>query len=242
MTRPHTRETLGRDLRDLGVEPEDILFVHSSLKSLGPVNGGAGAVIGALEDAVGPEGLVLMPSFNLVEWDRRPETWDIETSPSTVGWITEYFRLMPGTYRSDHLSHSVAARGKGAKELVADHLSREGYKARWDREPWGRTYGSRSPMYRANEAGGKLLMLGVDYESSTYVHFVEAMHWNMLLDSGSDAEYAFLDRPPLGEFWDRVGNLSRGPVGDAHCRLFRIREYVDTLLREVIDNPGPYWQ
>ena len=74
MTRLHTRETLARDLRDLGVEPGDILFVHSSLKSLGPVNGGAGTVIDALEDAVGPEGLVLMPSFNLVEWDRRPET------------------------------------------------------------------------------------------------------------------------------------------------------------------------
>jgi aminoglycoside N3'-acetyltransferase len=47
-------------------------------------------------------------------------------------------------------------------------------------------------------------------------------------------------RPVLGEFWDRVGNLRRGLVGDARCRLVRIRDYVDTLLRQVEDNPDPY--
>ena len=241
MTTPHTREKLASDLGHLGVEPGDTLFIHSSFRSLGPVQDGAGTVVGALEDAVGPGGLVLMPSFNLVDWPRRAVTWNIVTSPSTVGWLTEYFRLMPGTYRSDHYSHSVAARGRGAKAFVADHLSLEGYRARWDKEPWGRTYGSDSPMYRAYRAGGKLLMLGVDYESSTYVHIVETVHWNMLLDSGSDAEFAFLKRPELGQFWDRLGTLRRGPVGDADCRLFPIREYVDTLYREVVDNPAPYW-
>ena len=85
-------------------------------------------------------------------------------------------------------------------------------------------------------------MLGVDYESSTYCHVVEAMHWNMLLDRGLDVEFSRLNRPALGEFWDRTRKLRRGRMGDADCRLFRIREYVDTLLREVIDNPDPYWE
>ena len=126
MTGPHSRDRLLRDLRSLGVEPGDLLFVHSSFKSLGPVEGGAGGVVAALEDAVGPEGLLMMPSFNLVEWERRAEVWDVGATPSTVGWLTEYFRLMSGTYRSDHYSHSVVARGKGARELVAGHRSQEG--------------------------------------------------------------------------------------------------------------------
>ena len=199
-------------------------------------------MVAALEDAVGPEGLLMMPSFNLVEWERRAEIWDVGATPSTVGWLTEYFRLMSGTYRSDHYSHSVVARGKGARELVAGHRSQEGYRSQWDQMPWGKTYGTHSPMNRAYQANGKLLMLGVDYRSSTYVHFVETQHWNGLLAQGLHVEFEFLRRPVAGEFWDRAGSLCRGPVGNADCRLFRIRDYVDTLLSEVERNPGPYWK
>jgi aminoglycoside 3-N-acetyltransferase len=249
MTTPHTREKLLHDLRALGVEPGDILFVHSSFKSLGPVEGGAESVVSALEAAVGPEGLILMPSFNLVprDKDKRAKAWNIETAPSTVGWLTEFFRQMPGTHRSDHYSHSVAARGKGAKAFVADHLSSEGYGSPWDREPWGRTFGSHSPMVKAYRADGKLLMLGVDYQSSTYIHFVEVVYWNELLDQdprtkdpGLSRFPAYFKRPALGGFWDQAGNLSRGFVGAAQCRLFRIQAYVDGLLREVSNNPDPY--
>jgi aminoglycoside 3-N-acetyltransferase len=236
----HTRETLAHDLRRLGVEEGDILFVHSSFKSLGPVDGGAAAVIGALEDAIGADGLLLMPSFNLVENDKRAETWDIKTTPSTVGWLTEFFRRMPGTVRSDHYSHSVAARGKGAADFVKDHRRREGLKSPWDKEPWGATYGTHSPMYKAYVADGKVLMLGVDYKSSTYIHLVEVMSWNRRLESDPQAPYWWLRRPELGAFWDRCGTLRRGKVGDADCRLFRIRDYVDTLLAEVERNPQPY--
>ena len=197
-------------------------------------------VVDALEDAVGQEGLILMPSFNLVEGDKRAKTWNIESTPSTVGWLTEFFRRMPDTFRSDHYSHSVAARGKGAKKFVADHLSREGCKSPWDREPWGKTYGSNSPMYRAYQAGGKILMLGVDYNSSTYIHFVEVIHWNKRLEQNPEAKYPGLNRPALGKFWDRVGNLNRGLVGDSNCRLFQIREYIDTLLCKVEKNLDPY--
>jgi len=240
MTTPYMREKLQQDLKTLGVERRDTLFIHSSFKSLGRVEGGAGTVVGALEDAVGQEGLILMPSFNLVEGDKRAETWNIKNTPSTVGWITEFFRRMPGTYRSDHYSHSVAARGKGAKEFVADHLSCEGYKSPWDREPWGSTYGPHSPMHKAYTADGKLLMLGVDYNSSTYIHFVEVIYWNKQLEQNPEAKYLGLNRPALGKFWDRVGNLNRVLVGDADCRLFRIRAYIDTLLREVENNLDPY--
>ena len=235
-----TLETLLRDLRHLGIESGDVLFMHSSFKSLGPVAGGAEIVISALEKAVGPEGLLLMPSFNLVDWDKRAETWNIETTPSTVGWITEVFRRMPGTYRSDHYSHSVAARGKGVETFVAGHLSQEGYKSPWDRDPWGKTYGSNSPMYQMYQANGKLLMLGVDYFSSTYIHLVEVIYWHRLLAQIPAAAYPRLDRPALGEFWDRAGQLQRGCVGAASCRLFGIRAYVDALCYEVERNPDPY--
>ena len=241
---PHNSCNLTCDLRRLGVEAGDTLFVHSSFKSLGPVEGGAESVIQSMEVAIGPEGLLLMPSFNLVKRELRSTTWDVHSTPSTVGWITELFRRLPGVYRSDHYSHSVAARGRGAEEFVAGHLRREGYGSHWDREPWGKTYGVHSPMYRAYQGGGKLLMLGVDYYTSTYVHLVEAIYWHALRvrSRGTEREPAFpaLDRVKLGAFWESTGGPRHGRVGDAACRLFGIRSYVDTLLAEVERNPRPY--
>ena len=241
---PYSCSDLTQDLRRLQIEAGDILFVHSSFKALGPVDGGAQSVIEALEAAIGPEGLLLMPSFNLVEWELRAETWDHATTPSTVGWITEQFRRLAGVYRSDHYSHSVAARGRGAKAFVAGHLSQEGYKSPWDRKPWGKMFGLHSPMYRAYQTDAKLLMLGVDYFSSTYIHLVETMYWHKLRANNEDAEeiagYPALDRKVLGAFWERTGTLRRGGVGDAACRLFSVRSYVDRLLAEVEGNACHY--
>ena len=236
----HSFHSITHDLQALGIMPSDMLFIHSSFKSLGPVAGGAETVVQALEAAVGSDGLILMPSFNLVAHEDRPKTWNWEETPSTVGWLTEFFRLMPGTYRSDHYSHSVAARGNGADRFVADHLSNEGYGSPWDKVPWGKTYGTHSPMVRAYERGGRLLMLGVDYETSTYIHLAEVIYWNELLEVDPEAPYLRLDRPKLGAFWDQTGDLRRGSVGQADCRCFGILAYVDRLLEEVRRDPGAY--
>jgi aminoglycoside 3-N-acetyltransferase len=222
-----TRERMAHELRKLDVEHGDTLFVHSSFKSLGPVEGGAKTIIDGLEDAIEVEGLILMPSFNL-EGGRelRAKNWNIETTKSTVGWITEYFRTMPGTYRSDHYSHSVAARGKGAKAFVAEHRYREGMKSPWDMEPWGYTYGSRSPMIKAyNAPRGKLLMLGVDYQSSTYCHVVETMYWDRRLRRDPNAQYLYFSRESLGAYWDSLQRLKRGFIGHTECRLFSIKDF-----------------
>ena len=237
----YTAAQLSDDLKTLGVEISDILFVHSSFKSLGMVHGGSETVVAALENALGTNGLLLMPSFNLIgDREQRASSWDLKKTESSVGWLTEYFRLMPGTHRSDHYSHSVAARGQGTKNFVAGHLSGEGLTSPWDRSPWGKTYGTNSPMIRAYEQNGKILMLGVDYHSSTYIHVVEVMFWNDRLKENPDTEFIWLDRVRLGEVWDRLGILETGKVGDASCRVFQIRAYVDHLLDIVRNDPDSY--
>ncbi len=237
----YTHKKLTQDFTNLGIEKGDTLFIHSSFKSLGPVEDGAGTVIAALEETVGEDGLILMPSFNLrPSREERVASWDVATTPSTVGWLTEFFRQMPDTYRSDHYSHAVAARGRDAEAFVADHLRREGCQSPWDLHPWGKTYGTHSPMFRAYKTDGKLLMIGVDYETSTYIHLVEVIHWNKRLTEDSQAAFIGLNRPALGAFWDALSQLRKEKVGDSDCRLFHIKTYVDTLLAEVERNPEPY--
>ena len=241
MKTPYTREKLTQDFTNLGIAQGDTLFIHSSFKSLGPVEDGAGTVIAALEQAIEEDGLILMPTFSLLpSREERVAAWNVNKTPSTVGWLTEFFRQMPDTYRSDHYSHAVAARGKDAAAFVSDHLRREGYQSPWDHHPWGKTYGTHSPMFRAYRADAKLLMIGVDYETSTYIHLVEVIHWNKRLTDDPQAAYIGLKRPKLGEFWEGLGQLRQGKVGDSDCRLFHIQTYVDTLLAEVECNPEPY--
>ena len=241
MRTPYTREKLIQDFLNLGIAHRDTLFIHSSFKSLGPVEDGAGTVIAALEAAVEEAGLILIPTFSLLPGlEERVAAWNVDKTPSTVGWLTEFFRQMPGTHRSNHYSHAVAARGKDAKTFVSDHLRREGYQSPWDHSPWGKTYGTHSPMFRAYTMNAKLLMIGVDYETSTYIHLVEVIHWNKRLEDDPRAEYIRLKRPELGEFWEGLGLLRTGKVGDSMCRLFHIKTYVDTLLAEVERNPEPY--
>lgn len=241
MKTPHTREKLTQDFTNLGIAQGDTLFIHSSFKSLGSVEDGASTVIAALETAVGAEGLILMPTFSLLpSREERVAAWDVNKTPSTVGWLTEFFRQMFDTHRSDHYSHAIAARGRDAKAFVSDHRRREGYQSPWDHYPWGKTYGTHSPMFRAYKANAKLLMLGVDYQTSTYIHLVEVIHWNKRLADDPQAEYIRLKRPELGEYWERLGQLKQGKVGDSVCRLFHIETYVDSLLAEVERNPEPY--
>ncbi len=237
----YTREELLQDFIDLGIRDGDTLFIHASFKSLGPVVEGAGTVIAALEGTVGTDGLLLMPTFSLLpSREERVAAWNIAETPSTVGWLTEYFRQMPDTYRSDHYSHAVAARGREAETFVAGHREQLGYDSPWDLRPWGKTYGTHSPMFRAYRRNAKLLMLGVDYQSSTYIHLVEVLYWNKRLTADRDAPYIRLDRPALGTFWESVGAVSLGQVGDSRCRLFHIQPYVDTLLAEVEAMPALY--
>ena len=241
MKTPYTHEKLIQDFSDLGIEKADTLFIHSSFKSLGSVEGGAGTVISAMEKVIGQDGLILMPSFNLLpSQEERIASWDVDKTPSTVGWLTEFFRQMSDTYRSDHYSHAVAARGEGAEAFVADHLRCKGYKSPWDCLLWGKTYGTPSPLFRAYMADAKLLMIGVDYQTSTYIHLAEVIHWNDRLVDNPEVNFIGLNRPKLGAFWDALGNLKQGKVGDSDCRLFPIKTYVDALLAEVNRNAKLY--
>ena len=79
---PVTQERLRSDLIRLGVREGMVLNVHSSLSRLGWVAGGAQAVVGALLQAVGPAGTLLMPAHSgqlsePANWRQPPvpETW-----------------------------------------------------------------------------------------------------------------------------------------------------------------------
>jgi aminoglycoside 3-N-acetyltransferase len=154
-----TREQIADALRELGLAPGDSVFVHSSLSRFGPVEGGAEAVCLAIIDAVGPEGTVLMPAFAFDYVKAENPVLDLERDPSCVGLIPETFRTRFATHRSRHITHSVAAAGARAEWFTSGHT----------RDAFCR----ESPFGRLLEAGGYVLLLGVDYNVCTFMHAIE---------------------------------------------------------------------
>ena len=77
---------LRSDLENIGVCPGDVLVVHSSLKSMGYVDGGARCVISALRDAIGEEGTLVFPTFTY-RTSYKESFYSNKDTPSCVGLI-----------------------------------------------------------------------------------------------------------------------------------------------------------
>jgi aminoglycoside N3'-acetyltransferase len=144
------------DLRKLGLASGMDVMVHSSLSRVGHVIGGPGAVVNALLAVIGPDGTLLMPSFN----HGAARVFNPLTTPTTNGAIPDAMRRRYDAVRSLHPTHAVAAIGPKAEAYCAGHLE-------------AGIWAADSPIGRLTHGGGCLLSLGVTHESSTAYHVAE---------------------------------------------------------------------
>ena len=124
------RRRIARDLRGLGLRAGDTVLVHSAMSRIGNVEGGAAAVVDALQDALGPRGTLAVPTFPFRGIDAGPRAQRPGLrrgrDPVEMGAITEEVRTRPGALRSLEPTHPVAALGPLAEFLVEDHVNAEG--------------------------------------------------------------------------------------------------------------------
>jgi len=246
----HTRRELAEALTALGVQRGDTLLVHSSLKALGWVPGGALAVVQALFDAVGGSGTLVVPTqtgenSDPAGWSRPPvpPAWwpviraespgfDPERTPSTgMGAIPEQVRTWPGARRSAHPQTSFAALGRHAEDVVAVH-------------DLDSQCGERSPLAALERLGAHVLLLGAGFGSCTSFHLAEyrvegsprTTHGAAVLraDGGrewvtfEDLELAEDDFQSIGAHLVSTGAVSTGTVGEAESYLFDLTRGVET--------------
>jgi aminoglycoside 3-N-acetyltransferase len=172
--------TIDDDLRSLGLGAGDRVVVHSSLRAVGRVEGGADTMVDALLDVLGPEGLLVVPTFTYTT--RR---FDPAVVPGRTGALAETVRLRAGAVRSLHPTHSVAALGAGARELCAGHEDLAATDV-------------NSPLDRLARGGGYVLLLGVGHIANTTVHVGEFR-----------ARAPYLDVSPRPD-WPRVHEIETG--------------------------------
>ena len=100
----------------IGVSSGDVLILQSSYKGCGEVENGPEGVIDALMELLGPEGTLIMPSYNFKSWTEE-HYFDIIETPSGMGIITELFRQRENVGRTNHPIHSLSVWGKLKDEL-----------------------------------------------------------------------------------------------------------------------------
>jgi len=151
-------------LREVGVRHGDKCFVHCDIRVFGwPKTTDWPLLLGSLEEAlieaVGADGTLILPTFSYSFC--KHETFDVAMTPGTVGVLNEHFRKRLDVRRSNHPIFSVAVWGNTRDMLVQvgdDSFSEDS------------VFGS---LYRDR---GKIVFLGADFGSCTFIHFVEQCH------------------------------------------------------------------
>lgn len=113
----YTKADLKHDLAAMGLTGNETILIHSSMKSIGPVEGGADTVLDAWMEFFA-EGLLLLPTHTWRFINEENRVFDVRRSPCCVGILPELFRQRPGVVRSLHPTHSMAAYGKGAAATI----------------------------------------------------------------------------------------------------------------------------
>ena len=157
-----TKAQLASELRKLGIKKGMDLIVHSSLKRIGKIEGGAEAAIDCLLGLIGPKGTLLAPTHSWDTVNHRQPVFDVRNTPSHVGYFTEAVRKRPDALRSLHPTHSVAAIGPRNAFYTAGQLEVDTPCPA--NSPYGR-------LLRAKQ--GYILFLGVDLEYNTCYHAIE---------------------------------------------------------------------
>ena len=196
-------------LARLGVRKGDTILVHSSYKSPGRVKDGPDGVIAGLEAAVGKEGTLVMPTLCQADFFNSYKTWHLD-KPSDVGYLTEYFRKLPGVCRSDHATHSVAARGRNAAFLTCEHGAYGPHPC-----PFGEyAFADSSPWLKMCALGAKIIFLGTTMAANTMKHVVEARYVESLLAEVADPARRDALRGELVTFGRFVGTDGIWPLYD----------------------------
>jgi len=209
-----SRTRLADDLKRLGVREGDGVMLHSSLSSLGWVEGGAEAVVEAFFDAMGPEGTLVTPAFTQGAWFERlamedcqsdcPQEFCPSKAPSHEGAIANAALKRPGRLRSCHPTHSWIANGTRAAELVRDHR----------RSPT--PCGKGNPFEKLAELHGCIVMLGVGVNTVTLWHYYEDI----------------LEVPYMGYYHPQKRHLSYCATGR------RIQYEFPGVMQEVVRSSG----
>jgi aminoglycoside N3'-acetyltransferase len=156
--KPTPRSMLVKQLRSLGVTDGAVLMVHSSMRSVGPVEGGAEGMLSALLEAIHPGGTLLMVLS--ADEDEPFDALRTRVATEDMGILAEIFRTTPGVQVNDHAAARYGAFGPSAAALLRSTNLHD-------------YHGPGSVLERLVSLGGFVLRLGANIDTVTLTHYAE---------------------------------------------------------------------
>lgn len=218
----YTKEQLQEQIASLGIQGSDTLLLHSSMKSIGKVDGGADTVLDAFSEYL-RQGLLVLPTHTWEQMNETGDVFDVLHSPSCVGILTNLFRQRPGVVRSWHPTHSVAALGDDAVAFTQGEEDMDTPCARGG--CWGKLYDRKA----------KVLFVGVDLSRNTIIHGVE--EWAGVPRRVTDGHTLFRIRTPDGRLLDRPSRRHASPISDLSRNYVKLTK---PLLQRGIARQGKF--
>ena len=86
----YTKNSLLQDIEKMGINPQSTLLIHSSMKSIGLVEGDADTVLDAWSEYM-RDGLLIFPTHTWKQIGKETMTFDSRSLPSCVGILPESF-------------------------------------------------------------------------------------------------------------------------------------------------------
>ena len=233
--------------KNLGISEGDIVLVHSSFKSVGVLEKGADTLIAGLLNVLGEEGTLVFPTLCQKDWEHIYESWHLDKD-SDVGYLTNYFRKLPGACRSDQATHSVAAVGKYARYLTETH----GLTGKRPGHMGDTPFAADSPWQKMYDMGSKILLIGVKPRCVTFRHLSEAIYTEKFLkmiekSDKYDEMYSRIrayGKPPKDtDPWlhlnyfvveDRMAPFfKKGKIGNADCMIIDTKFFTDAIIKAL---------
>ncbi|MFC9710606.1 AAC(3) family N-acetyltransferase [Paenibacillus sp. NPDC056933] len=241
----HTQESLLHQLHQLGIDGQGTLLMHSSMKSMGEVEGGADTVLDALTEYM-KDGLLVLPTHTWSTINANNPMFHVESSPCCVGILPELYRKRPGVVRSWHPTHSVAALGRDAEAFTKDDHLFDTPCARGS--AWGKLLDRKATI----------LLVGVDLKRNTFIHGIE--EWvdipgrltdepemlRTVLPDGTEISVPSRRHCGLSwseHFWkvddvlERKGAMRKGQLGDALVRVCDAAMLTKVITDMLQENP-----
>jgi aminoglycoside N3'-acetyltransferase len=162
-----TKAEIRGGLESLGIVAGDAVMLHSSLKSIGFVEGGPRAFLEALIEAVGSTGTLVVPTYwlpggtILATCQMDGYVFDPRRDGSNLGRLPAEFLRFPGIERSIHPTHSVSAIGRHARDVTGHHHLAPSI------------FGPGSPWDRCVALNAKVVGLGISMGPVTFYHLIE---------------------------------------------------------------------
>ncbi|MFD5550056.1 aminoglycoside N(3)-acetyltransferase [Streptomyces goshikiensis] len=253
----------------LGIRPGMTLIMHSSLSSLGWVEGGATAVVDSLRTALGPFGTLTVPTYTLRVGEQAPThraphlvgfsnpvTRERRATglvfrpdlPSETGAIPEAVRALPESVRTSHPCVSFTAVGAHAEAVTS-------------RQTLGFAVGRDSPLGCLHDLHAYILLVGVGHNRNVFLHYAEYFTpqprfrlwrfpmeiageyvWVEVIDMGADNNTHF---PTVGRDFERDAGIREVILGNARCRLIPVQDFIPfaiTRLAELATEDERVWR